>query len=241
MKTLRYLLLLAALVMMVMAIGACDTNEVEEEVEEPEEVAEEISMLDLLRKGQDVEGMSFDFTITEHDMDQEFSGKMWIQEQKHKIEIDNAEDFDLGEMEEYAAQTIVYITDQEEREHIIYLPEENLAYKQQLPEAEEIDNPQEQAEEISEDEARGAEYLGTETIDGTECHGWRIENEDTATEMWLHNEYGLPLKTEVFQNDELVFTSEIKNLTVEDLPEDTFELPEDAEMLDMEGIIEDMM
>jgi len=101
-----------------------------------------------------------------------------------------------------------------------------------------VDNPQEQTEKVSEEDAAEAEDLGTQEIDGVECRGWRISNygeENAAAKMWLHKEYGLPIKIEVFENDELIRTVEYKNLTVGDIPADTFEIPEDVEILDMSG------
>lgn len=242
MRITSFLLGLTLIVMLLVPAGCGGNGEKEEaQVEEMEEVAEEeASMLDLLQKAYVVEGMNFDYHITEHDSEQEFTGNMWIQGQQRKIEVDAAEDFDLGDIEEMgdiSFETVVYIMDQEKREHTIYLPEENLAYKHQLPELEGIDTPQEQAEEVDETEAEEAEYLGTEIIDGTECHGWRLEQEAQTIEMWLHNEYGLPMKTEVFRNDELMVTTKFTNLTVGELPADTFELPDDAEMFDIQDMI----
>lgn len=237
MRITSFLLGLTLIVMLLVPVGCDENGEEEERVDVAEE---EVSMVDLLQRAQDVDGMSADFQATEHDTGQEFTGTMWIQDQQRKIETDDTEDFDVEDLEETANisfETLVYITDQEAREHTIYLPEENLAYKHQLPGAEEIETPQEQAEEIDETDAEDAEYLGTERIDGVECHGWRLEQAAQTTEMWLHNEYGLPMKTEVFENDELMFTTEFSNLVVEELPADTFELPDNVEMLDMQDMI----
>jgi len=247
-RIISFLIGLTLIVMLLVPVG-CDLNGEEAPGEEVEEVTEEeVLMLDLLQKAYDIEAMNFDYHIIEHDTEQEFTGRMWIQGQQRKIETDAAEDFDLGDLEEMgdiSFETLVIIMDEEEREHTIYLPEENLAYKHQLPEVVGLDTPQEQAEEVDEIEAEDAEYLGTERIDGIECHGWRLEQAAQTTKMWLHDEYGLPMKTEVFENDELMFTTEFTNLTVEELPADTFELPENVEMFDIqdmipEGIQEDL-
>jgi hypothetical protein len=109
-----------------------------------------------------------------------------------------------------------------------YMPDQNMAIKTTL-DASQI--PQSIAEENTAIQQYNPTIIGTETIDGKSCTiiTWNAPTSGTVKD-WVWTEKGFPLKMEVTAND-VTTTIEFKNLDFSDIPDSTFELPKDVQII----------
>ena len=82
-------------------------------------------------------------------------------------------------------------------------------------------------------------YLGKETINGITCHV--VESREIASDyqvkMWLHEEYGFPMRVETRMENDEVYVSEVTDFKVGDLSDDLFEVPEGYQIVDLDSMI----
>ena len=73
-------------------------------------------------------------------------------------------------------------------------------------------------------------YVGKEMLNGVSCHvveSTKLE-EGYHVKMWLHEEYGFPMKMESYNKDgSEAFVMEVTDFKVGDLSDALFEVPED--------------
>ena len=83
-------------------------------------------------------------------------------------------------------------------------------------------------------------YVGKEMLNGVSCHvgeSTKLE-EGYHVKMWLHEEYGFPMKMESYNKDgSEAFVMEVTDFKVGDLSDALFEVPEDYEIVDMGNLI----
>ena len=82
-------------------------------------------------------------------------------------------------------------------------------------------------------------YVGKETINGISCHV--VESKEQSSEnqvkMWLHEEYGIPMKIETTTGSDNVHVMEVTDFKTDSLSDDLFELPEGYQIIDLENLI----
>lgn len=83
-------------------------------------------------------------------------------------------------------------------------------------------------------------YVGKETLNGVSCYvveSTKLE-EGYHVKMWLHEEYGFPMKMESHNKDgSEAFVMEVTDFKVGDLSDALFEVPEGYEIVDMGNLI----
>ncbi|AGL00457.1 LolA family protein [Desulfoscipio gibsoniae] len=182
------------------------------------------SAVNLLAKGQQIEGMSCDYVITAGDMTME--GKMWVQGEKVKHET-KAE-----------GQNIIMIFDGSA--FYTYTPAENMAIKYTNEDMQgdsgEVESPLDYTEDVNEELIT---ELETENYEGVKCRVLLIKAKDSQDEvkMWVREDYGLPVRVEATDTDGNIYVSEFKNIKVGALPANTFELPADVQVQDISEIM----
>jgi len=164
---------------------------------------------DLLAKGEAVTGMSYDMMMktTEYEM----VGKVWLSGQNVKMEM------------EAEGQKVITIINAEKGEAYSYMPTQNMAIKIPFDTAGDgnTQNPRDFLFGIDQDMAEVGELVEYE---GANCRLVTYQAGTVTTKLWLHAEYGVPVKVEVDDGGN-VSTLEYKNLYVGDIPAETFDLP----------------
>ncbi|WP_066633901.1 LolA family protein [Desulfolucanica intricata] len=173
----------------------------------------------LLAKGEQIEGMSFDYKFTGEGL--QMSGKMWVQDEKVKTESTTE------------GHKVIMISDG--KALYSYTPEQKMAVKFTLAETEQqIASPYDYAKVIS---TAAVEELDTKEYDGAECKVFLVKDKNSKEEfkMWVREDYGIPVRVEAEDGSKTVM--EYKNLVVGALPADTFKLPEGVQIQDMENVM----
>ncbi len=78
-------------------------------------------------------------------------------------------------------------------------------------------------------------YLGKETVNGEPCYVIEstFSEDNTLSKVWIHEEYGIAMKTEVSgDTEEMNAVMEVSNLRIGDVSDNEFEIPEDYEIFD---------
>jgi len=71
--------------------------------------------------------------------------------------------------------------------------------------------------------------------DGAKCRviSYTMKDSDGIVKMWVREDYGLPMRTEMTTKDGAKIVTENKNMKIGALPPDTFKLPDGAQIKDM--------
>ncbi|MCF8011689.1 MAG: hypothetical protein K9L17_10045 [Clostridiales bacterium] len=226
----RYKLLFAIITaLMILTLAACSSSGGEEvtsgnEGTEPygEKNSEGVSITDMFKQAKTIKGMSYDYICTDHMSGNIIKGSMWMQENKQKIKAAGP-----------SGQEVIYINDGDKGIAYAYMSAQKMAFKIDVGKMPRAEDP---VDYINQTDAASASYLGTETYNGIKCYKFSAaggENADSKVTMWLHGDYGMPLKVEVVNAGEKVMTTEFKNLQVGELDESMFNLPEGVQLQDM--------
>ncbi len=205
MKKLHFLCILILIAML--ALAGCGGSEPPPEEDPEEDVAS------LFQKGREVEDLYYELYIEGPGMESE--GKIWLSKNKMKMEMTVAD------------QTSINIVDGDEKVIFLYMPAENTAIRMPLSEGE---------EDIAESPGDFLEYdeslvtLGdTVILNGVECQKVTVQDESMIT-MWIHKEYGLPVRVEVGTGEDMMVW-EFRNISTDPIPADTFNLPEGVNII----------
>lgn len=209
-----FLLALALILVLLLPLYGCGGGGEgeEEQPEEETEATEEVSIDSLFGEAQAIEGFSCDYAIKDGVTGHAIEGKMFIEGQKSRMEINTPE----GQM--------IQIADMAAAKAYTYMPDQGMAFEVDLNELESSESPKDYVDNT---QTEGAEYLGKEEVNGVQCSKWSVKaqgEEDAKVLMWLHNEYGLPVKVETTVGD-IVSVVEYNNIEVGDIPDDMFTLP----------------
>lgn len=226
----KYLLLAVVLIFVLLlplyGCGGGDEGESEDPAKETA-ATEDVNIDDLFGKAKTVEGFSCDYLITEGTTGSTLEGKMFFEGKKSRMEINSPE----GQM--------IQLVDMEASKAYSYMPEQKMAFELDLSEIEGQDSPKDYVDNA---DTTDAEFLGNEEVEGIKCSKWSLkakEEGDAKVIMWLHSEYGLPVKVETTINN-VVSTMLYKNLKVEDIPDDMFELPAGVQVQSMADMMQNL-
>ena len=228
----RLITFLAVLLCLILAVAACgggDAQEPEEQEETGQAPAgEEVTLEGLFGKAGSVTGLSYDYIFTDSATNTHAEGSMWLQGKKTKIEAKAP-----------TGETMVQIIDMDAGEAYSYMPDQNMAFKIDISEINQTDTPMDYVEGTDTAEA---EYLGEDAVDGISCHVWKVAGIDDSSQckMWVHGDYGIPVKVEITGPEGNVSLMEYKNITIGELPDETFTLPEGVEVQDMGEMMEQL-
>ncbi|RJQ29294.1 MAG: outer membrane lipoprotein carrier protein LolA [Peptococcaceae bacterium] len=186
----------------------------------------EESLADLLARGKQAAGMSYEYTLTAGS--KIMKGKVWTQGKQVKTE---------GTAE---GQRMISYIDGDTNTVITYDPDQNKAVK--LSTGDQQENASTPGEYTSEVDPGKAKVLDTVVYDGVKCKLTAVYGADGKEEMrmWVREDYGLPVRVETTSADGVKTVIEYKNLQVGPLPADTFKLPPGVKVTDMNKMMEQL-
>lgn len=189
-----------------------------------ETVKTDDSLKSIFGNAKDIKSVSYTM-VTTVDGKQISKGKMWIKENKMKMET-SAE-----------GMSVVLYMDGDKKVAYNYIPSEQMATKFDYAQAEAQtqNSPLDYSEEYNKD---NLEYkvIGEETVNGYECKVLEIKDPEGDIKVWASKEYGLPIKTES-KVDGKLSTMEFSDIQVGDIPDSEFELPAGVEVMDMKEMM----
>lgn len=177
------------------------------------------SVKGLFAKGEQIEGMSYDFIITTKEA--AVNSKVWMDGEKVKTET------------VLEGQTIVSIVDG--NTFYTYFPDEGRAMKMTSDQlsGEKTETPTDYTEDV---ETNPDKYKVVETTvyDGVECKVVIVTSADgkEQSKMWVRKDYGIPIRIESTDPNGDKTVIEFKNLKVGKQSADTFQLPAGVEVTD---------
>jgi outer membrane lipoprotein-sorting protein len=177
---------------------------------------------DLFTKGQNVEGISYDYVLSVNGT-QTFNGKISIQGNKMRMEST------------VEGQNMIMIADGQS--YISYNPDQKTAFKITADQTNQTKTPDEYLKEAS-TETDKFKTLETTDYEGVKCRVISLEgaNGQEQMKMWIREDYGIPVRVETVAVDGSKSVIEYKNLKIGTLPEDTFQLPADVQATDMNDL-----
>ena len=186
-----------------------------------EEITEE-QLASLFGKGQELTEVYYEMEIRSPGFDTT-TGKIWLKGDRMKSESQM-----MGE-----SFVMIYDVD------AIYMlePADKTAVKMPMEMGlDEMMDPITMGEVTEGVDEETLEYQGREEYEGVLCHVvLSTEHEyDMQTKMWLHPDYGFPMKVEGISDDpEEQYVMEISNFEVGNVSDGVFEIPSDYEIVDM--------
>lgn len=199
------------LVFVLLIASACGGEDPEKE---EEAAAQDQTATELLERGQDISAMSYDLYMT--GPDHEISAKVWIKDNNFRMEF------------EEEGEAFVFILNAVEEKAYSYIPAENLAYT--VPwEADYLDTPETPADFIMDTDEDLLEMGERVVYEGIHCRKIHVQADPQMT-MWVHEEYGLPIKVEISDQGEII-TMEYRNIEIGNIADEVFAIPEDAIIL----------
>lgn len=201
-------------------LAGCGTTKTKT-TEPPKEETTQETLSDLFTKGQNIEGITYEYVLSINGT-QTFSGKVSIQGNKMRMEST------------VEGQKMITIADGQS--FIGYNPDQKMAYKIS-DQTEKAKSPAEYLEDANA-EIDKLKTLETTVYEGVKCRIVSLEGTagQEQMKMWIREDYGIPVRVETIAADGSKTVLEYKNLKIEKLPEDTFKLPADVQVTDMNDI-----
>lgn len=170
----------------------------------------------LLEAAGKTKDLSFDMlsTVTNAGQTISMQGKYWLSGDKMRMEM---------EAEGMNAVTII----NEKNEIWMYNPADKTAMK--IPK---VDTKDDFPNEWTEADRNNMKIVDHEKVDGYDCTVVTITEGDDVSKMWLRKDIGLPVKMET-KSPEGDLLIEYKNYKLEKQSADLFELPADAQILNI--------
>lgn len=187
------------------------------------------SISDVFAKGQKIDGLSYDYSITASDMT--MNGKVWLQGKKMKTEST------MG------GENVISFFDGATNTVIIYNPTQNSAMKMTAGQADEqkavADTPLDYTSGIDQTSIK---ELETVVYDGVKCRVVEITDKDskTVSKMWIREDYGIPMRIESTEPAGGKFVMEYKNMKMGSIAADVFQVPAGAQVTDMSEMMKQM-
>lgn len=227
----KFLIMILALVMVISLAGCGSKNETGTTTtpggqSEPA-TQTETTLSDILGKGKTVTGIQCDYLMT-YGGETPVQGKMWMQGTNMKMTMTQE------------GQSVTTIVNGEQKVAYTYMPQQNMAMKMAFEGAnDQYSTPDEYLEKI--DTANLTE-LGSVVYDGARCRVISMKDPASKAEMkmYIREDYGIPVRIETTAEDGKSVLIEYKNLTVGNLPADTFELPPGVQVNDLSDMMKNM-
>lgn len=228
-KGARYFGILLAVLLCLMLAAGCGPKEKgttstgqEKATQQSTTAVKTESIADLLTKGQKVKGISYDYVVTAGSMTQR--GKVWLQGDKMKFDTT------------VSGQRMLSYFDRQTNTIITYYSAQNRAVKLSAPES------KDKAPAIDEvtgsiDPAK-AKLLRTEVYKGMTCRVIDVSTGQGDREIvWISEEYGLPVRTEVTEASGQKMVMEFENIKAGSIPAEEFELPKGVQVTDLNEML----
>lgn len=195
----------------------------------PAQTAKGDSITDIFAKGEKIDGMSYDYSMTAGDMS--MSGKVWMQGKKMKTEST------MG------GEKVISYVDVDTNTVVIYNPAQNSAMKMSSGEAEKqnavSDTPLDYTSEL---DKTSIKELEATIYDGVKCRIVEVTEKDSkiGTKMWIREDYGIPMRIESVDATGVKFVMEYKNMKIGSIAADVFQLPAGVQVTDMNDMLKQM-
>ncbi|HWR41971.1 hypothetical protein [Sporomusa sp.] len=214
MRKLMVLLLAVVMAIVSFGLGGCS----KQQAGPTAQPAKQESAADLLGKGKNLPGLTYDYVTTMNET--RMTGKVWMAGKKMKTET----------MEE--KQKMIAILDGEANVVYNYMPEQNMIMKLAFDPGMVAKTPDQYGGEV---DAAKVKVLETTMYDGVRCKVLLVEEKQgqAQTKMWVREDYGIPLRVEVTETGGGKLVMEYKNMKIGALPADTFQLPAGVPVTDM--------
>lgn len=183
-----------------------------------QQAAKEESISDLLAKGKNIEGMSYDFILTAKE--NVISGKQWLQGKNMKMET------------VVQGQKMITIVDGDNNAFYNYLPDQKMAIKISAGQLQKVDTPNDYTGDLQADPGK-VKIVGTEVYDGAKCKVVEVASGQEQMKMWVREDCGVPVKVEAAGPDGVKSVMEFKNLKLGPQEPGTFKLPDGVQVTDM--------
>lgn len=215
-------ILLIALLMVVLVTGCGGGTKETGKKTGPSNTETSVDAADLLAKGHNLSGLSYDSVITADGMDP-VTTKVWVKKGNMRVEIDIPENG--GKM--------ISIVNSSEGVVYSYGSDQEMATKMALAQSEvDTTSPQDYSESMKPESMK---YIKTETLDGKECVVYEVSDQDFTGKAWFWKDYGIPLRIEATSEGESM-VMEYKNVQVTELDDSLFQLPAGVEVMDLGNI-----
>lgn len=215
-------ILVAAMLLLVIGLAGCGQSETTTSGSGDESVA------DLLAKGKNNPGMSFDYVMTSKDL--QMNGKMWVSGKNVKSEMT------------VHGQRMISIVDGVNNVAYMYNPDQNSAMKVPLNKTQSSKSVDAPDKEIQGIDPAKITSLETVTYDGAVCRVLSMQrpNDQAEVKLWVREDCGIPVKTETTDPSGGKMVVEYKNLVIGALPPETFVLPAGVQVTDMSQMMKQM-
>lgn len=187
-----------------------ETSDNEEEITPPDEIIDEESIIKLLQKGAATNEISYDLLFTSEGLS--MTSKYWKKGDKEKIESDTSEG--------------IFVTIYDKDEVISYYPSEKTGerYTQYYD-----DYSSGNVNEVGDQYFKNVAYKFIEngTFDGEKYILVSMEDAyGSESKLWISTNYGIILRYEG-EDEGGEYISEVKNISTNNISDDTFEVPSD--------------
>ena len=178
---------------------------------------------DLLAKGRQITGMTYDYVLTTKTG--QMTGKMWVQGKKMRTET------------VLRNQRVVSLIDADANTAYTYMPDQGTAFKISFEQqAKTMNGPERYTKEL---EAAGAKAVESVVYEGVKCKIFVVQKEgNVESRIWVREDYGVPARAEVTNGDGGKLVMEYKNLVIGPIPADVFQLPVGVKVTDMSGVVQ---
>jgi outer membrane lipoprotein-sorting protein len=176
------------------------------------------SLTEILSKAKGVTSLKYDLVVTAPGQ-KAATQNVWLKGNNMKTQMT------------VAGQTTIYILDSDNQVAYMYNPDQNMATKMELSDAQESveESPIEKSESVM---SYNPAIVGSETLDGKNCSVVEYTAGGVKVKMWIWKEHGFPIKTES-TTAAGTSTVEFKNIELVDIPDSTFKLPEGVQIIEI--------
>lgn len=190
--------------------------------------AKEVSATDLLTKGKEITGMSFEYILTMPTG--KMTGKVWMEGRKMKTEST------------VEGRKMIALIDGEANTFYTYYPDQNMAMKLSSQELGKETQPATPTDYIQNTDPNALKTLETTIYDGVKCKVLMVQNtqDKTQVKMWVREDYGIPIRVEVTAPDGVKTVMEYKDLKIGPQPPDTFKLPADVKITNLNEMMKQL-
>ncbi len=217
-------LMVAFLMVFCAGLIGCNSEEPQETSSPPADEDSSNELGKIMDSAREVSDLSFEIvsTCTSNDQTVTTHGKYWISDNRMRMESETAEN------------KAIYIINGK-GETWVYNPTDKTALK--MPD---FEVPNDLPNEWSEKEDLDAyKIVGHEKMDGYDCVVVTITGvEGVSSKMWLMEDNGMPVRMEA-ESPESSIVTQYKNYSIGKSADDLFELPDDAQVIDM-SVVPDM-
>lgn len=217
------LLILLFTLMILFALVGCGGPAPAEETEDPEEQESEseeaLSAGDLIAKGMEVDGFSYDYAITLPN-GEKYTHKMWVKGGNMRSEMENPA----------GGEPIWSIINMAESMVYVYQPELNYAIQMPIDQADiDVTSPKDFLMQSDSDDML---FISRETFDNKECLVYETNYEGGKGKIWIWEEAGMPLRVETGSGSDTIIV-EFLNFTIGNIDDSIFQLPPGTQVMDM--------